>query len=196
MLADMNDLARVLRRIAVTVAGAVIFAVGVVLVVAPGPGLLVIALALVVFAVEYEWARRHLATVQARAKSAAYQAAASKVATASALMFGIGAIGLGGVLIFTNLLPLSGAGTGAGVVVAGLTVLATMIYGLREARRARRADADAPVRPGADGADPAGDAGGPARPEDPAGGPPRPGEPPERREPIRHVPGRSDRAAP
>jgi hypothetical protein len=32
-----------------------------VLLVAPGPGLLVIALALAVFAIEYRWARRHLA---------------------------------------------------------------------------------------------------------------------------------------
>ena len=64
MLADVNDLVRLLRRIAVTVAGTVILAVGVVLLVAPGPGLLVIALGLAVFAIEYEWARRHLAAVQ------------------------------------------------------------------------------------------------------------------------------------
>ena len=61
MLADVKDLVRLLRRIAVTVAGTVILAVGVVLLVAPGPGLVVIALALAVFAIEYQWARRHLA---------------------------------------------------------------------------------------------------------------------------------------
>ena len=87
-LEGVNDLLSVLRRIAVTFVGAVILALGVVLLVAPGPGLLVIALALVVFAVEYEWARRHLATVQARARSAAYRAAASRAATAAALLFG------------------------------------------------------------------------------------------------------------
>jgi hypothetical protein len=53
MLADVKDLVRLLRRIAVTVAGTVILAVGVVLLVAPGPGLVVIALALAVFALEY-----------------------------------------------------------------------------------------------------------------------------------------------
>src|SRR5215470_12308536 len=135
----MQDLARLLRRIAVTVAGTVILAVGVVLLVAPGPGLLVILLALVVFAAEYEWARRHLAAVRARALSAAEKAAASRVATASAIVFGIGAIGLGGVLIFTDVLPLSGVGTGAGVAVGGLTVLATIGYSLREMRRAEKA---------------------------------------------------------
>jgi len=46
----VKDPVRLLRRIAVTVAGTVILAVGVVLLVAPGPGLMVIALALAVFA--------------------------------------------------------------------------------------------------------------------------------------------------
>ena len=128
-----------LRRIAVTVAGTVILAVGVVLLVAPGPGLVVIALALAVFAVEYQWARRHLAAVQARARSAAHKAAASRVATASAALFGVAAIGLGAVLIFTDVLPLSGAGTGAGVAVGGLTVLVTIAYSVRELRQAEKA---------------------------------------------------------
>ncbi|HTQ89020.1 MAG TPA: PGPGW domain-containing protein [Streptosporangiaceae bacterium] len=82
----LNDLVRLLRRIAVTVAGTVILAVGAVLLVTPGPGLVVIALGLAVFAIEYQWARRHLAAVQARARSAALKAAASRVATASAVL--------------------------------------------------------------------------------------------------------------
>jgi uncharacterized protein (TIGR02611 family) len=138
MLADVKDLVRLLRRIAVTVVGTVILAVGVVLLVAPGPGLVVIALALAVFAIEYQWARRHLATVQKHARSAALKAAASRVATASAVLFGVGAIGLGVVLVFTDLLPLSGVGTGVGVAIGGLTVLVTMAYSIRELRRAEK----------------------------------------------------------
>jgi Putative transmembrane protein (PGPGW) len=134
----MKDLGRLLRRIAITVAGTVIFAVGVVLLVAPGPGLLVILLALLVFAVEYEWARRRLSAVRARAMSAAEKAAASRVGRAMAVLFGVGAIGLGGVLIFTDLLPLSGIGPGIGVAIGGLTVLATTAYSVRELRRADR----------------------------------------------------------
>ena len=133
----MEGLPRLLRRIAVTVAGTVILAVGVVLLVAPGPGLLVILLALVVFAVEYEWARRRLSAVRDRALPAAEKAAASRVATASTVLFGVGAIALGGVLIFTDVLPLSGVGIGASVALCGLTVLATLAYSMRELRRAR-----------------------------------------------------------
>ena len=135
----MKDLVRLLRRIAVSVAGTVILAVGLVLLVAPGPGLVVIALALAVFAIEFRWARRHLAAVQERARSAAVKATASRVATASTIIFGVGAIGLGLVLILTDLLPWSGAGTGAGVAVGGLTVLATLAYGIRESRRTEQA---------------------------------------------------------
>ena len=80
MLAEVKDPVRLLRRIAVTVVGTVILAVGVVLLVAPGPGLVVIALALAVFAIEYQWARRNLAAVQERARSAALKAAASRPA--------------------------------------------------------------------------------------------------------------------
>jgi len=142
MLTNVKDPVRLLRRIAVTVAGTAILAIGLVLLVAPGPGLLVIALALGVFAIEYQWARRHLAAVQERARSAALKTAASRVATASAVLFGIGAVGLGAVLVFTDLLPLSGAGTGAGVAVGGLTVLATVAYSVRELRQAKKAEED------------------------------------------------------
>lgn len=138
MVTDVKDLVRLLRRIAVTVVGTAILAIGVVLLVAPGPGLVVIALALAVFAAEYEWARRRLAAVRARARSTAVKAAASRVATASAVLFGIAAIGAGGVLIFTDVLPLSGTGTGVGIAVGGLTILATMAYGVRELRHAEK----------------------------------------------------------
>ena len=140
MLIEVKDPVRLLRRIAVTVVGTVILAVGVVLLVAPGPGLVVIALALAVFAIEFQWARRNLAAVQERARSAALKAAASRVGTACAVLFGIGAIGLGGVLIFTDFLPFSGTGTGVGAAIGGLTVLATVVYGIRELRRAKRAE--------------------------------------------------------
>jgi uncharacterized protein (TIGR02611 family) len=138
MLANVKDLVRLLRRIAITVVGTVILAVGVVLLVTPGPGLVVIALALAVFAIEYRWARRHLAIVQERARSAALKTAASRVATACAVLFGVAAIGLGVVLIFTDLLPLSGAGTGVSVAIGGLTVLVTVAYSVRELRRAEK----------------------------------------------------------
>ena len=148
MLDSMKDLVRLLRRVAVTVVGTVILVVGIVLLAAPGPGLLVILLALTVFAAEFEWARRRLKAVRVLARSAGDKTAASRVGTAMAVLFGIGAIGLGGVLIFTDVLPLSGAGTGAGIALGGLTVLVTTAYSVRELRRARKAEPEATERSG------------------------------------------------
>lgn len=135
----MNGPGRMLRRIALTVIGTVIIAVGLVLLVAPGPGMLVIALGLAVFVVEYEWARRRLTAVRAAALSAAERTAASRVGRASAVLFGLGAIALGGVLIFSDVLPLSGAGTGISIALSGVIILLTTAYSIRELRRTERA---------------------------------------------------------
>jgi uncharacterized protein (TIGR02611 family) len=140
----MKDLVRLLRRIAITVVGTVILAAGLVLLVAPGPGILVILVALTVFAAEYQWARRHLAAARALARSAADKTATSRIATATAVLFGLGSIGLGAVLIFTDVLPIPGAGAGAGITLGGLTVLVTTAYGIRELRRAQRSSGGPP----------------------------------------------------
>lgn len=131
----MTDLARLLRRIAITVVGTILLTLGVVLLVAPGPGIVVIALALAVFAFEYEWARRRLAEARQLALSAAEKTATNQVAKASAILFGVGTIGLGGVLIFTDVLPFSGIGTGVSVALAGLITLATTAYSIRNLKR-------------------------------------------------------------
>jgi uncharacterized protein (TIGR02611 family) len=55
---------RVVRRVAVTIAGAVVIAVGIVLLPLPGPGWLVIFAGLGILGTEYEWARRLLSRVR------------------------------------------------------------------------------------------------------------------------------------
>lgn len=147
----MADLARLLRRIAITVVGSILLAVGVVLLVAPGPGVVVIALALAVFAIEYEWARRRLNEARALARSAAEKTATNQVARSCAVLFGVGALGLSGVIIFTDILPFSGIGTGLCVALAGLITLVTTAYSIRGLKRVQAArqgedDATAPLR--------------------------------------------------
>jgi hypothetical protein len=141
----MTDLARLLRRIAITVVGTILLTLGVVLLIAPGPGIVVIALALAVFAFEYEWARRRLMKAKELALSAAEKTATNQVAKASAILFGVGTIGLGGVLIFTDILPFSGIGTGVSVALAGLITLATTAYSIRNLKRASQADDSATI---------------------------------------------------
>lgn len=119
---------RLLRRLAVTVVGLVVLLLGVVLIVAPGPGFLVIALGLLILSFEYEWARRHLDRVKSRARSVADQAAANKVSTALSVLFALGVIGLGGVLALTETLPGSGLTTGVSLVFGGAVTLSTVVY--------------------------------------------------------------------
>lgn len=61
---------RTLRRVGVGVAGGLLIIVGVVLLVLPGPGLLVIAAGLAVLATEFTWASRLLVRLRARIASA------------------------------------------------------------------------------------------------------------------------------
>lgn len=55
------------RRIAVSVAGFALVAVGLVMLVTPGPGLIVIVAGLAVLGTEYTWARRALIVARERA---------------------------------------------------------------------------------------------------------------------------------
>ena len=64
----MADLARGARRIGVLVVGLALLSVGAVLLVLPGPGLLVIVGGLALLATEFAWARRLLVRVRERAK--------------------------------------------------------------------------------------------------------------------------------
>jgi len=58
------------KRIAVTVIGLLLFMAGVVMIVTPGPGLLLIVAGLAVLATEYVWAERALAMAKDRARQA------------------------------------------------------------------------------------------------------------------------------
>ena len=59
------------KRVGVSIAGFVVLILGIVLLVAPGPGMLVIILGLAILSTEYAWARRALDQAKARAKGAA-----------------------------------------------------------------------------------------------------------------------------
>ncbi len=62
--------ARTARRVGVAVVGAVVLAGGVVLLVLPGPGVLVIPLGLGILALEFAWARHWLERVRERSDDA------------------------------------------------------------------------------------------------------------------------------
>ncbi|HET7530932.1 MAG TPA: PGPGW domain-containing protein [Mycobacteriales bacterium] len=128
---------RAARRAAITVAGVALLGVGAVLLVAPGPGLIVIALGLLVLGTEYEWARRRAHGTLHRAQRAADEAVARPAAVAGTTAFGVGMLGLGVVLLAVDGLPGSGLSGGIGVLVSGAAVLGTLGWAVRR-RSARR----------------------------------------------------------
>lgn len=62
-----GSMLRVLRRVAVLVGGGALLAVGVAMIVLPGPAVVVIPAAIGVLAIEFEWARRWLRSIRATA---------------------------------------------------------------------------------------------------------------------------------
>jgi len=67
----LNGTVRALRRIAVAIIGGTVVAVGVVMVVTPGPAVVVIPAGLAILAVEFEFARRWLRAAKERARQIA-----------------------------------------------------------------------------------------------------------------------------
>jgi hypothetical protein len=122
---------RHIRRGAVTLIGVTILAVGVALIVLPGPGFLVIAAGFAVLATEYEWARGALDKSRDRAMQAIEQATQRWWSSALTIATGVGMLAVGVALIVVESLPLSGWATGVSIIVSGLILLATTAYALR-----------------------------------------------------------------
>ena len=69
---------RAVRRAVILVIGLTVVALGVVMIVTPGPALVVIPLGLAILAVEFVWARRALRWVKRRVEDAAARAAGKR----------------------------------------------------------------------------------------------------------------------
>lgn len=83
-----------LKKSAVTVAGVVLLAGGLALMVLPGPGILLVAAGLAVLATEYVWAQRLVGKAKDSATKAQKEAVASKPRTAMTVAFALGTIGV------------------------------------------------------------------------------------------------------
>lgn len=137
MVRMLRSSALLLRRVVITVAGVAVLAVGAVMLVAPGPGFLVIALGLFVLGLEYEWARRHLGWARKRVADLADAAVANPWSTAGSVLAALGLVVAGVVLGLVETLPFAGWVTGGSLIAGGVVALATIIVSLAQARRAR-----------------------------------------------------------
>ncbi len=88
------------KRFAVTILGVALLVVGVVLMILPGPGILLIVAGLAVLATEYVWARRLLVKAKGSAQKVQQEAVSSPLRTAASVVFALGMVVVG-VLMLT-----------------------------------------------------------------------------------------------
>jgi uncharacterized protein (TIGR02611 family) len=125
----------VLKKSAVTVLGAALLAVGLAMMVLPGPGILVIVAGLAVLATEYVWARSLLDKARTQAEKAQEAAVASRSRTAGTVVFALLMIGLGVAMLIVDLdVPFWGGVTGSVLIVTALILLTTTWLTIRADR--------------------------------------------------------------
>jgi Putative transmembrane protein (PGPGW) len=122
---------RHVRRAGIVMVGGLLVVAGVVLLVLPGPGLLVVLAGLIVLAREFPAVERHVEPVRSRAMQAAAESVATRPRLAASTFFGCCLVVAGVVWIYDPGVPLGGAGVGVGLVVSGLAVLALLAYSYR-----------------------------------------------------------------
>lgn len=119
------------RRVVVSVVGVALIVVGVLLLVLPGPGLLLVFAGLVVLAGEFPWARRWTAPVQRQAVAAARASVATRLRIAWTAAVGVTLVVAGIVWMTVPSLPFGGVGAGSSLVLSGIILLGLLAYSVR-----------------------------------------------------------------
>jgi len=133
-----------LRKVSVTVVGWLLVVAGIVALVLPGPGLLLLLAGLVVLSQHYDWAERRVAPVKEKAFGVAKAGVAS---VPRILLSSTGAAALIAVGIFWWVdpripeigpigpdLPLGGWTTGLSIILSGIVAAALIVYSIKRWR--------------------------------------------------------------
>jgi putative transmembrane protein PGPGW len=129
---------RSLKRVLVGVAGALLLVVGVVLLVLPGPGLLLVLAGLLILASEFPAVERYVEPVRTRAMQGAEQSVATPWRIAGSATVGVLLVAAGVVWGLVPWLPLHGWSTGSSLMLSGVVVFALLIWSYRRVRARRR----------------------------------------------------------
>ncbi|WP_243082181.1 PGPGW domain-containing protein [Streptomyces sp. 891-h] len=133
-----NNLHPVLR-VVWAIAGGLLVAVGVALLVLPGPGLLLVFAGMVLLARAVPALHRHLEPVRFRAMQAAEESVSSKWRIAGSTLVGLGLIGAGVAWGLVPRLPFSGWSTGGSLIVSGVVLFVLLGWSHRRLQRLRAA---------------------------------------------------------
>ena len=125
-----------MKRVAVVVAGIVLLAVGVALLVLPGPGLLLVLAGLLVLASEFPALNRYVEPVRDRAMKAAEDGVANpwRIALSATAGLALIAAGVAWGTVPWSWLPLRGWPTGSSLILSGLILLGLLVWSYRRVR--------------------------------------------------------------
>jgi Putative transmembrane protein (PGPGW) len=126
------------KRALALVAGGVVLIVGIVLLVLPGPGLLLILAGLLILSNQFPAVEKYVDPVEKRALKAAEESVSSPLRIAGSVLAGAALIAAGVVWWTFPQLPLGGWPTGSSLILSGLILLALLGFSYRrvQARRA------------------------------------------------------------
>lgn len=128
------------KRVAALLGGGAVLVVGIVLLVLPGPGLLLVLGGLIILANEFPAVEKYVDPVQDRAMKAAEESVSSPLRIAGSVLAGLLLIGAGVVWGLFPALWLGGWATGSSLILSGIVLLALLVYSYRRVK-ARRVSA-------------------------------------------------------
>ncbi|MFJ7218673.1 PGPGW domain-containing protein [Amycolatopsis sp. NPDC098790] len=127
------------KRILITVAGAVLLLVGVLLLVLPGPGLLLVLAGLLLLASEFPALERYVDPVRDRAMKAAEESVSSPLRIAGSVLAGLALLAAGIVWGTVKSLPFAGWSTGSSLILSSVILFALLIWSYRRVKTRREA---------------------------------------------------------
>jgi hypothetical protein len=116
------------RRVLVLIGGGAVLALGVALLVLPGPGLLLVLAGLLILAREFPAVDKYVEPVRERAISAAEESVTSWWRLTGSILTGLALIGAGVAWGIVDELPFSGWSAGSGLILSGLILFALLYW--------------------------------------------------------------------
>jgi hypothetical protein len=133
-------MARTAKRLTVLVSGGLLVLIGIVLLVLPGPGLILVLAGLLVLSSEFPAVDKYIDPIQHKAMEAMEQSVSSPLRLAGSILAGAALIAAGVLWGLVKTLPMGGWPTGSSLILSGLVVWGLLAYSYWRVR-ARRASA-------------------------------------------------------
>lgn len=135
-------LGRAAKRWLIAAAGALLLLVGVVLLVLPGPGLLLVLAGLLVLASEFPALERYVDPVRDRAMKAAEDSVSSPLRIAGSVLAGLALLAAGIVWGAVPGLPFGGWSTGSSLILSSVILFALLGWSYRRVHARQPSESD------------------------------------------------------